>query len=370
MNSNRLQNAFFLSLVLLTTLAFFGLIQDFLLPIFWASVLATIFHPLYQWWNLRLGDRSNVASVLTIVLIVLLVLVPLLLTGFAVASEVAVLYDRMATGELNPEALLERVERTIPLASDLLARFDLDVENLRAEVSNATISASRYLATEAVAVGQNALRLAGLTFLMLYLLFFFLRDGESLLDTIVGAAPIGDFRERHLLNKFAEVSRATLKGTLVIGVVQGGIGGILFWALGIEGAVLWGVVMGLLSLLPAVGAAIVWIPAAALLLFTGQIAKGLLLLAGGTTLIGLADNILRPLLVGRDTEMPDYLILVTTLGGLTLFGLSGVVIGPVLGALFLAVWDMFVEEYARTARDETPPGASRAPQSSPHTPTS
>jgi predicted PurR-regulated permease PerM len=202
-----------------------------------------------------------------------------------------------------------------------------------------------------VAFGQDAIRISGLTFLMLYLLFFFLRDGRALLNAMVQALPLGDVRERRLLNKFAEVARATIKGTLVIGLVQGAMGGILFWVLGIEAAVLWGVVMGLLSLLPAVGAALVWIPAAALLIASGELLKGVVLLVGGTVLIGLADNVLRPLLVGRDTEMPDYLILVSTLGGLALFGLSGVIIGPIVAALFLVVWDMFATEYAEAASD-------------------
>lgn len=362
MTSRRLQNAFFLGLLILTTLAFLGLIQDFLLPIFWATVLATIFYPLYQRCTAALGGQASIASGVTIVMIVLLVLVPLVLTGIAITSEISALYRRIASGELNPEALLQQIERSIPVVTEFLAQWDLNVEKLRAEVSSAAVNTSRFLATEAVAFGQNALRITGLTFVMLYLLFFFLRDGAYIRDTIVDAAPIGDERERRLLNKFAEVARATLKGTLVIGLVQGILGGLLFWILGIEGAVLWGVVMGILSLLPAVGAALVWIPAATVLLLTGQVAKGIVLLAGGILLIGLADNVLRPLLVGRDTQMPDYLILVTTLGGLTLFGLSGVVIGPVIAALFLAVWDMFEDEYTEAAGDT---GRSPSPTSSP-----
>jgi Predicted permease len=179
-----------------------------------------------------------------------------------------------------------------------------------------------------VAFGQNALRGTGLFFLTLYLLFFFLRDGARLLERIVGGLPIGDARERRLFQKFAEVSRATIKGTIVIGLVQGLLGGLIFWILGIEAAALWGVVMAVLSFLPAVGAALVWVPAAALLIATGRLSDGLLLLVFGTVIIGLADNVLRPILVGRDTEMPDYLVLITTLGGLAAFGLSGVVIGP------------------------------------------
>lgn len=351
MKERTLQNAFFLFLLILTTAAFFGLIQDFLMPIFWAAVLATIFHPLYRWCRTALGDHSNVASAGTIALIVLIVLVPLFLTGMAVASEATALYNRLITGEINPQVVVRWVEANLPAVVDLFSRFGLTTDELQRQLSSAAVGSSRFLATEAVAVGQNTLRIGGLAFVMLYLLFFFLRDGTQLVDTIIGAAPIGDVRERRLLQKFAEVTRATLKGTLVIGIVQGGIGGLLFWMLGIESAVLWGVIMGFLSLLPAVGAALVWVPAAAILVFVGETLKGVLLLILGTLLIGLADNVLRPLLVGRDTQMPDYVILVSTLGGITLFGISGVIIGPVLASLFLAVWAMFIEEYSEAASD-------------------
>ncbi|PSQ95473.1 MAG: AI-2E family transporter [Bacteroidetes bacterium SW_9_63_38] len=351
MSSPRLQNTFFLGLLVLVTLTFFWLLQDFWLPIFWAAVLATLFHPLFQDCTRCCGGRAALGAVLTITLILLLVILPLLLTGFAVAAEVSGIYERVAAGDINPQVVVDWIDRNVPLATDFLSGLGLSVDQLRSRLSGAAVATSRFLASKAVGFGQDALRIGGLTFLMLYLLFFFLRDGRILLNTIVSALPIGDARERRLLHKFAEVSRATIKGTIVIGVVQGGIGGLLFWALGIDGAVLWGVVMGLLSLLPAVGAAVVWIPAAAFLMVSGAPVKGLILLLGGSTLIGLADNVIRPLLVGRDTGMPDYLILVSTLGGLTLFGLSGVVIGPVLAALFVTVWEMFADEYADVAND-------------------
>lgn len=351
MSERSLQNAFFLILLLLTTAAFFGLIRDLLQPIFWASVLATIFYPLYEYVHRKLGTRCSLASAATIVLIVLIVIIPLLLTGLAVGSDASLLYERVTTGDLNPQSVVEWGEQNFPVVMDLLAQYGLPNENLQSRLSSGMVGTSRYLATEALVMGQSALRIGGLTFITLYLLFFFLRDGQHLVETIIRAAPIGDVRERRLLNKFAEVARATLKGTLVIGIVQGGLGGLLFWGLGIEAAVLWGVVMGILSLLPAVGAAIVWVPAAAVLFVAGEVFRGVLLLTCGTFIVGLADNVLRPLLVGRDTQMPDYLVLVATIGGLTAFGLSGVVIGPVTAALFLAVWDMFVEEFGTAASD-------------------
>ena len=367
MHIKTIQNAFFITLLLLVTVAFLWLIQDFMQPVFWAAVLAVIFYPLYQRIRRAVKERDALASVLTVLLILVIVILPLFLVGLAVTREAVGLYQRIASGEIDLQEALRTLERAIPLADDLLGRAGVDLEQVREGLAGAAVTASRYLASQALTIGQNTVRIAVMFFLMLYLLFFFLRDGERLIDAIVRALPLGDRRERLLFVKFAEVARATLKGTLVVGVVQGTLGGVLFWMLGIDAAVFWGVIMTVLSLLPAVGAAIVWAPAAVILLATGNVAKGLILAAAGTLLIGLVDNLLRPVLVGRDTKMPDYLILLSTLGGLALFGLSGFVIGPVIAALFLAVWQMFVDEYG-SADDPAPPAPPMPPQEPPPAP--
>jgi predicted PurR-regulated permease PerM len=159
-----------------------------------------------------------------------------------------------------------------------------------------------------------------------------------------------------LFANFAAVSRATIKGTLVVALVQGMLGGFLFAILGINAAVLWGALMAVLSLLPAVGSAFVWVPAAGILFATGHLVKALVLLGAGIVVIGLVDNLLRPILIGRDTRLPDYLVLLSSLGGLTVFGISGLVIGPIVAALFLAVWEMFAQENP----DDSPVEASTA----------
>jgi predicted PurR-regulated permease PerM len=362
MRNESLQHGFFLGLLLLVTLTFLGLIQNFLKPIFWAVVLATLFYPTFQWWEQQCNGRSALASVTTILTIVVIVVVPLLLVGLLVASEASTVYQRLASGRIDLPVTARELRQLVPAAADLLERFGVSLQDLQKQVSDAALGASQFLASGVVAFGQNALRGGALFFLSLYLLFFFFRDGAQLLDRIAWALPLSDVRERRLFWKFAEVSRATLKGTIVIGLVQGILGGLIFWILGIEGAVLWGVVMAILALLPAVGAAVVWVPAAALLFATGRALEGLLLLVFGAVIISLADNVLRPLLVGRDTKMPDYLVLLTTLGGITLFGLSGVVIGPIIGALFLTVWDMFGHDYAP---DPEEPAAAPSPPPAP-----
>ena len=354
MQSRTLQNAFFIGLVLVVTGVFLGLIWNFLLALFWAAVLGTLFYPLCERLERALGHRRSLAAALTVGVVLLVVILPLLGLGFAVGRESVALYERIESGELDLQKLLTRFEELLPIATGYLDQWGVEIEQLRENLSGAAVATSQFLATRAVALGQGVARFVLQLFVMLYVLFFFLRDGGGFVEALIRALPLGDARERRLLGRFAEVSRATLKGTLVVGFVQGALGGVLFWILGIEAPVFWGAVMTVLSLLPAVGAALVWVPAAIILLVQGAVARALVLTVGGAVLVGLADNVLRPLLVGRDTQMPDFLILISTLGGLAVFGLSGVVIGPLIAAFFLTVWQMFEEEFGGRLQDPEP----------------
>ncbi|MGH8168605.1 MAG: AI-2E family transporter, partial [Woeseiaceae bacterium] len=226
----------------------------------------------------------------------------------------------------------------IPFLGGLLDRFQVDVTRIQEGLSTAAIASGKWIAGNAVTIGQNALQFFLQLFVMLYLLFFFIKDGNAIMQSIAGIMPLDDELQQSLKTRFANVARATLKGTFLISAIQGFIGGVTFWALGLRAAILWGVVMALFALIPAVGPAIVWLPAAIVLLASGQVVKGLVLIAVGAVVIGLVDNILRPVLVGRDARLPDYVILLTTLGGIALFGLSGVLIGPIIAALFFTVW--------------------------------
>ncbi|RYF38424.1 MAG: AI-2E family transporter, partial [Comamonadaceae bacterium] len=197
-------------------------------------------------------------------------------------------------------------------------------------------------------------------FIMLYVLFFLLRDGASLSQAVARAVPLYERQTERLLAQFVTVVRATVKGNIVIALIQGMLGGLAFWVLGLPGPLLWGALMAMLSLLPAVGAALVWVPVALYYLFTGSLWAAAGLTAWGVLAIGLVDNVLRPILVGKDTNLPDYLVLVTTIGGIAVFGLNGFVIGPVIAALFLAAWQLFAAERQRAGRDPRAPAA--APQ--------
>jgi predicted PurR-regulated permease PerM len=360
MQNKTLEYVFFLTLVLIATIAFGWLIQDFFQPLFWATILAILFHPSYRYGLRILGSYPSLVAGLTLVMIVLIVILPFSLVGLAVTREAADLYTRIAAGEVDVQEPLRFLRDTLPAVTAYLDRFGVDAQRLQQGLSNVAVTVSQWLASQAFNIGQDTLRFGIMFCLMLYLLFFFLRDGTWLIRALMRVLPLGDEREQRLLTRFAEVARATIKGTLVIALVQGAVGGLIFWLLGINAAVLWGVVMALLSLLPALGAALIWGPAALIFFANGAFVKGLILLGVGSLVIGLVDNLLRPLLVGRDTHMPDYVVLLVTLGGLTVFGMSGLVIGPIIGALSLTVWEMFEQEHrnedmSRNVDDEVEP---------------
>jgi predicted PurR-regulated permease PerM len=265
------------------------------------------------------------------------------------------------SGAVDAAAPLRWIQQRVPTLFDYAAGFGFEVQNLRGRISEFALVAGQWLAGNALQIGQNAVQFFVGTSLMLYLLFFFLRDGHRVVERLVRILPLGDRRERHLFQRFAEVVRATVKGTFVIAAVQGAIGGVAFWSVGIRGAVLWGVVMAGASLIPVVGAALVWVPAAVFLVSMGELVKGLILVAVGVVGIGLTDNLLRPVLVGRDTDMPDYLVLLATLGGLALFGITGLVIGPLIAALFITLWEMFEQTYGDREAERAGSTAARVP---------
>jgi predicted PurR-regulated permease PerM len=351
MKEPNVERTFFIALLIAVTLAFLWLIRGFLQPIFWAIALGILVYPLHARLVPHVRNRESLAAVLSVLLVVIVVVLPLIGIGAAVTREGTALFDRLDQGNLGLQNLYGRAEENMPRVIATLQRFGLDPSRLDTQLSGAAVTAGRAVASRAFAIGQDTLRVTVFFFLMLYLLFFFLRDGRTMLDGLVSALPLGDARERHLLKRFAEVSRATIKGTLVVGIVQGAIGGTAFALLGIGAPVLWGVTMAFLSILPAVGTALVWAPAAIILAFSGRIISAIVLVLIGVFVIGLVDNLLRPLLVGRDTRMPDYLILLSTLGGLAGFGLAGIIIGPIIAAFFLAIWQMAESEFNPASRE-------------------
>ncbi|MFN2309834.1 MAG: AI-2E family transporter [Gammaproteobacteria bacterium] len=340
-----LERRSFLLMLILVTLLFLYLLRPFFGAIFWACIIGVLFYPLQKRLLQGWGPRPTLAALTTLTVCVVIVVIPAIFVIGAFFQEGAALYQRMQSGELKPGEYLDQVRQAFPAVQHFLERLGVDFDNLKAQVGSAAIAAGRFIAQNAMALGQGTLQFFLSLGLMLYVAFFLLRDGPTLVALMVRALPLGDEREHLLFAKFTEVTRATVKGNLVVATIQGTLGGLIFWALGIHGALLWGVVMILLSLIPVVGAGLIWAPVAIYLFAVGEWVQGLVLAGFGVGVIGLVDNVLRPILIGRDTKLPDYLVLLSTLGGLVLFGMNGFVIGPLIAALFIAFWGIFMREF-------------------------
>lgn len=349
--SNKVETRTFLIFLFLVSIGFILLIKPFFGTIFWACAIAIIFSPLQDRLLKRWPKRKNQAALAILALCIVVVILPVIFVVTSVVNEGVMLYDKLQSGEINPAAYIESMDTAFPVLNSALHNFGIDINSVKANVISAAMSSGKFIAGHALTIGQNTFGFLVSVVLMLYITFFMLRDGTYLVDLMVRALPMGDIRERMLFGLFAEVTRATIKGNLVIAMIQGLIGGITLWALGIHGAILWGVLMAIASLIPAVGSALVWVPIALYFAAIGDLTSALILTGIGAGIIGMLDNVLRPLLVGRDTKMPDYIVLLSTLGGIAMFGMNGFVVGPLMAALFIAFWGIMIHDEKLFAPD-------------------
>jgi predicted PurR-regulated permease PerM len=338
------------------SVAFTYLMLPFVAVILWACIIALVFYPLHAKILSRVSERENLAALITLLLCIVIAITPALFLFSSFIKQGTAVYQQLESGQIKPSLWLEQIRTAFPQIDQLLQIIGLDISTLKQKLGALSVEAGKVMAGNALSIGQNTLAWLASLGLMLYLTFFMLRDGAKLIPVLIRALPLGDERERLLMQKFVEVTRATIKGSLVVAMVQGALGGFIFWALDIPGPVLWGVVMTVLSLIPIVGASLIWLPVGLYLLATGATTDGIILIAFGAIVIGLVDNILRPILVGRDTKMPDYLILLSTLGGFSVFGMTGFVLGPLIAALFLTFWEIFTREFNVLNSDNQPNG--------------
>ena len=333
---------FFIVILAIVTIAFFDVLAPYFSAILWAAILAVIFAPLKSLLRRKMGDRNGLASFVTLLIICLIVFTPLAIITSSLVVEINTVYTKLQTNSAQfPTVFASLLQHLPEWAQTWLADHDLNnAAQIQQKLSGFALKGGQYMAGSVFLIGKGTFTFTVGFGVMLYLLFFLLKDGAWLVGLILETLPLSTYVKHHLLMKFAAVSRATVKGTVVVAVVQGVLGGFAFWITDIDGSLLWGALMAFLSLIPAVGSAIVWVPAAIFFFATGALWKVLFLVGFFVIVVGLVDNILRPLLVGKDTKMPDYLILIATLGGMEVYGINGFVIGPLIAALFIACWNL------------------------------
>ncbi len=329
-----------LLVILLISILFFSMIRQFMMVILLTGIFAGMAQPIYKLFLRWLKGRKSLSSAITLILILLVIFLPFMgLLGIVAgqAIKVSQTVTPWISKQINEPSTIDSLIQRVPYNETLIAYKDVIFQKagefvgkmstvLFDSLSSATLSTVNFLF---------------LFFIFLYTMYFFLKEGDVILEKILYYLPLTDTDERRILDKFTSVTRATLKGTLVIGVIQGSLAGLAFWVVGIDSALFWGTIMTVLSIIPAIGSALVWFPAVIILAASGHVAKatGLCIFCG--LLVGSVDNVLRPKLVGRDTKMHELLIFFGTLGGISLFGIIGFIIGPIIAALFVTVWDIY-----------------------------
>jgi len=350
-------------LLIVVSLAFGWILLPFYGTLLWGVVIALLFSPVQQWLLTRLNFGRSSTAALTLLIAFIIVILPFSLLSAALAREAFQVYERLQSGEWQPVSVLRSAFEQLPAwILVLLDRFGIgEFNELQNRLTTTLAQTSQVIATRVLSVGQNSFEFILSFFITMYIAFFLMRDGSRLVSDIRRAIPLQPDHKKELLVKFATVIRATVKGNLLVAAIQGALGGIAFWMLDVSAVMLWALLMAFLSLLPAVGAALVWLPVALFFIFNGEILSGIGLIAWGVLVIGMADNLLRPILVGKDTGMPDYVVMVSTLGGMAAIGINGFVVGPVIAAIFIAVWHIYVVARGDTTSSETEPDSTPGP---------
>lgn len=352
MRSDRSSLPFGVLVISVATIAMALVLSPFWKAVFWSIVLAVLFWPLRQRLAAWLGGRTTAASVLVVLIVLVFGLIPALIVGSLVIDGAATVIETVKSGAFKPVELLRSFVTRLPWLSNLLDSANLDADTLEGYVRGNFSTAGEFMLSRIVGIGQGASLFFLTLFLTFYLLFALLEDGERLYRTVFDALPLRNRHKERFFAAFASMSGATIKGMVIVGLVQGALGAGIFWIMGIEGAVFWGAIMALLSVVPPFGAGFVWAPAGVLLGVDGDWGNGLILLAFGAGIISMSDNVVRPIVVGRSSSLPGFMVLITSLGGLAFFGLTGLVLGPVIAALFLTAWQLFEEDEAPSESED------------------
>jgi len=329
-----------LFLVLFISALFLSMIRQFLMAIFLAGIFSSLAYPLYRRIIKWFGGLRVLASLCTLVIIVLVIILPLgALTGIVTAQAIKVgqAVKPWVERQLSEPDAISNLIQSMPYI-DNIEPYRNQILQKAGEMVGAL---SGFLIGRLQSVTYGTVNFLFMLFIMLYTMFFFLMDGDKLINKMLYYLPLEDHDERRMLDKFTSVTRATLKGTAVIGVIQGVLGGIAFAVVGIPSAVFWGTIMAVLSFIPGIGSVLVWGPAVIILAVSGSFIKAIGLGIFCAAVVGSIDNFLRPILVGKDTQMHELMILFGTLGGIVMFGVVGVIIGPIIAALFVTVWEIY-----------------------------
>jgi predicted PurR-regulated permease PerM len=349
-NKTWLATAFFFALLILILYGVFLILTPFLTAITWAVILAILVYPLYAWLLQRLRGRANLAAIIVIVVITLLVIAPgIELVRFLADETVSLvqavrsLLDEEGKQEWLAKPWVQQVLGWWNMVSLGLVDFKINWKELFVQGAQ---SSSTFLVTQVKGIAQNVLSFTVNFIVALLTLFFFLRDGAEFLNRLQRLLPMDREHQERLLSNIVDAVTAVVHGSLVVAMVQGLLAGLAYWALGVPFSVLWGVATAFGALLPFGGSTLVTVPASIYLFLQGETVRGVILLVWALGVVGMVDNILKPLVIGNRLGVPVLFLFFGIFGGLALFGAVGIILGPALFALLRALLDLYSEEYS------------------------
>lgn len=345
-NFNSFKNFVFFSILTITTVATIWMLRPFAYPLFLAVVLTILFRPFYLWLNKKINNRKKTSAGITLVAIFLVILVPISALVPIVTQQTIDISNSVGN------QVKQYVDDSGTLASQIkhlpvVEQFNIDEQQIRTKFLEITNVVSDIVFENVKNLIKNTFNLTISLFIMFYTVFFFLVDGDKIINKLIRLSPLDDDYERKFINNFIATTKAVLKSSLLVGCIQGLVlGSSLFWLTGIPSPIFWGILMTIFAIIPVLGTGFIWLPVAVFQLLSGNLVAGVVLLIGGAIIANI-DNLLKPILIEKDIKIHPLIILLSTFGGLTMFGILGFIIGPIIASLVMELWNIYEFKYKR-----------------------
>ena len=353
MTKKQMFSWFFIAIFLLLIYLFYQILSPFLLALFWGSIITLTLYPLHVRLTKLLRNRKNISALIMTVVATFVVILPLAFISATVAIDMFDIYqsvtDNVEVSELKSE--LEKLKGLIPVTvlEELEKKLRIGELNIHQMAVKGLGSVSGYVINE---IQNAAANLTGLLMnfgIMIFALFFFFRDGDTMLERIKSLIPMKDDQIDAIFEKFHDALNAVILGVMVTAAIEGILQGLFFWIVGISYSVLGGVLTFVFALIPVAGAVIVWLPVGLYLVFTGSLYLGIGVLVFGGLVVSSVDNFLKPMIIGGKIKLSTLLLVLTIFGSLAIFGFTGIFLGPIFLAIFMTFIDIYKSNYLESS---------------------
>ncbi|MEA2007259.1 MAG: AI-2E family transporter [Patescibacteria group bacterium] len=340
---SHINTTFLFVLIIVVGIGVYLVLKPFVVAIFIAFVISQLFNDWYKRINRKLRGRRSLASFITCMLILIILFVPLVFVSSLVVAEANDLYQTAQENNFREKA--ENFSVSIPLLEIYLSNEEVQQIVGIEEFNQGLKNVGGFFFKIVKQTYQGTTQFLFMTFVMFFSLYYFFKDSDKLLKKVMNISPLKNKQEKLIITKFVSISRATLKGTLVIALIQGALMTLLFLATGVKSSILWGLVTVLVSLVPMIGTILVWLPVGIVMILIGSVWQGVAIFLIGGLVVSNVDNLLRPKLIGNETSLHPLWVFLSTLGGIAMFGVAGFLLGPVIIVLFMTLLHIYEIEF-------------------------